>query len=215
MKVYFISGLAADRRVFKNIQLPIEHEAIFLDWIQPLPHESLREYSHRMAEKIDRSEKFAIVGLSMGGMMAVEISNQLSPSRTILISSIPTSSHLPGYYKLGGKLHIHRIIPIAFLKNASVIKRFFTTETESDKQLLKEVIRESDPIFIRWAMEAIVNWKNDQVPPNLIHIHGTKDFLLPMRYTKPTHVIQKAGHMMVMTKGEEISRCLAEVLGTI
>ncbi|MBC7849623.1 MAG: hypothetical protein H7Y31_07800, partial [Chitinophagaceae bacterium] len=55
MKVYFISGLAADRRVFKNIVLPDEHEIVHLDWITPLKGESLREYSQRLSSPIDSS----------------------------------------------------------------------------------------------------------------------------------------------------------------
>ncbi|RYD69520.1 MAG: hypothetical protein EOP53_27030, partial [Sphingobacteriales bacterium] len=65
MKVYFISGLAADCRVFKRIQLPAGFESVYLDWIPPLPNESLQSYAMRMAESIDTNEPFALVGLSM------------------------------------------------------------------------------------------------------------------------------------------------------
>ena len=41
MKIYFISGLAADRRIFKNLRLPDGFEPVYLDWISPLKDESL------------------------------------------------------------------------------------------------------------------------------------------------------------------------------
>jgi len=210
--VYFISGLAADSRVFKNIHLPNGFESIFLEWIPPQKYESLEHYSLRLAEKIDPTEKFILVGLSMGGMIAVEIANHLHPLLTIIISSVPISNHLPFYFRIGRRFYLHHLIPIWLLKNASIAKRLFTTETREDKEILKTIIRESDPGFIRWALFAIMHWNNQTVPVRLIHIHGSRDELLLMRFTKPTHIISKAGHLMVMNRSQEINRIIEELL---
>jgi pimeloyl-ACP methyl ester carboxylesterase len=212
VKVYFISGLAADSRVFKNLRLPEGFEPVYLDWIKPLKDESLRAYSLRLAEKIDTSERFILVGLSMGGMVAVEITNQVHAYLTIIIASIPVSSQLPYYFRIGARLYLHKMIPIGLVKNAAIAKRLFTTETKEDKELLKTIIRESDPEFIKWSLTAILQWENKTIPENLVHIHGSRDEILRMRFTKPTHIISKAGHLMVMNRAEEINRILKEVL---
>jgi pimeloyl-ACP methyl ester carboxylesterase len=212
MKVYFISGLAADSRVFKYIQLPAHCEAVFLEWIKPIKNESLKEYSLRLAEKIDIDEPFSIIGLSMGGMMASEIANRLNPYVTILISSVPSSRHLPFYFKAAGALNLQKAVPISLVKSAAVIKRFFTSETDEDKKMIRQIIKESDNFFIRWAMDAILKWENETLPSSYVHIHGSKDAVLPMRFTKPTHVLSKAGHLMVMTKAKEINKFLEEAL---
>ena len=88
MKVYFISGLAADSRVFKHIQLPSGYQAHYLDWITPLPNESLKGYALRLSEAIDLKEPFVIAGLSMGGMIATEIANIYQPAACILFCSV-------------------------------------------------------------------------------------------------------------------------------
>ncbi len=67
MKVYFISGLAADKRVFKYISLPTGCEAVHLDWITPQKDDTLPSYALRLASAINRDEPFALVGLSFGG----------------------------------------------------------------------------------------------------------------------------------------------------
>jgi pimeloyl-ACP methyl ester carboxylesterase len=215
VKVYFISGLAADSRVFKNIRLPEGFAAVYLDWIPPLKDESLRDYAMRLAEKIDSSERFILIGLSMGGMIAVEIANRLNAFLTVLIASIPLSSQLPYYFRFAARLYLHKMIPIALMKNASVAKRLFTTETKEDKELLKTIIRESDPEFIRWSLTAVLHWRNEVAPEKLIHIHGSRDEILRMKFTKPTHIIAKAGHLMVMNRAEEINRILEQVLRAI
>lgn len=212
VKVYFISGLAADRRIFKNIRLPKGFEPVYLDWIHPEKNESLRAYALRLAEKIDVSEKFVLVGLSMGGMIAVEIANYLHAELTIIISSIPISKQLPPYFRIAAKMYLHHLVTIQLMKVAAIAKRFFTTETKEDKEMLKAIIRESDPAFIKWALHAILSWENEIVPKSFVHIHGNKDEILLFKYTKPTHTITKAGHMMVMNRASEINEILGEVL---
>lgn len=215
MKVYFISGLGADRRVFKNIQLPEGFEVVYLDWIPALTEESLESYALRLGEAIDRSRPFIVVGLSMGGMLATAIARYYKPAATILISSVPSSAHLPGYFKIAAKLRLHKIVPVSFLKSMSVLKRTFTTKTAEDKKLLCQVIRESDPAFIRWAMDAILKWKSEELPASYIHIHGSRDEILPLRYTKPTHIIKGAGHLMVVNQAKEINAILREIFLTL
>lgn len=215
VKVYFISGLGADGRVFRHIQLPEGFEPVFLDWLKPHQNESLKDYAVRLARSINTAEKFVLVGLSMGGMMAIEIAKLYHPVLTILISSISCSAHLPFYFRAASKLRLQKLVPISLLKSGSFIKRFFTTEQSEDKKLLRQIIRDTDPAFIRWAMNAILHWDCKDFSGSHIHIHGSTDLILPMRFTKPTHVIPKAGHMMILTKPMEINRILNQELGRL
>jgi len=212
MKVYFVSGLAADSRVFKYIQLPPNCETVYLEWIKPLSNESLENYALRLSQNINAQEPFALIGLSMGGMMVSEISKKLKPVITILISSVPISNELPFYFKIAGKWRLQKAVPISLVKSAALIKRFFTAETPEDKATIRQIIKESDNEFIRWAMEAVLKWENNEIPSPYIHIHGTRDEVLPLKFTKPTHIIPKAGHLMVMTHKEELNRILSDHL---
>lgn len=210
MNVYFISGLGADKSVFKHIELPEGFTAHHLAWIKPLPNESLHDYALRLAEGIDHSQPFILLGLSMGGMMAVEIAKTYPAQCVILLSSIPVAQDLPKYYHWVGGLR--RIIPIGFFMKASVVKRFFTTETAEDKRMLKAMIRRVDPAFVKWAMGAILKWDCKEAPANVIHIHGTSDGVLPCRFTHPQYKLKGAGHLAVLNRAKEINSILAEVL---
>jgi len=210
--VYFISGLGADERVFKHIILPPGYEAVHLRWIKPEANESLSHYAGRLAAGIDFSKPFSLVGLSMGGMIATDIARTHPPHKLILISSVPLSNALPFYYHIAGKLRLHRLVPISLLKNMSALKRLFTTETSEDKKMLRTMIRHADAGFLRWALGAILSWKNERQPENLVHIHGSADLVLPARYAKPGLIIQGAGHMMVLNRATEINRHIEEAL---
>lgn len=213
-RVYFIAGIAADERVFTHIRLPEGVDMVHLNWIDPLKNESLPDYALRLSERIDHSEPFALVGLSFGGMLATEIAKRCQPVQTVLISSIPLSAHLPKYYRAAAAIRLHKVIPIGVLKMLARSKRLFTTETGNDKKLLWQIIDDSDTKFIRWAIGAILSWKNEVLPSPLMHIHGTRDEVLPLRLTSPTHVIPKGGHLLVMTVSGKVNNLLAEVVGS-
>lgn len=212
INAYFISGLGADERAFRHIRLPAGYRPVHLHWIAPRDKEPLPEYALRMAEYIDPSQPFVLIGLSLGGMVATEIAHHFPPTALILISSIPSSAHLPFYFRAAGATGLHRLVPIRLLQNVSLVKRFFTTETDEDRALLRQMIRESDPAFIRWAVRAILTWEKKEAPMQLFQIHGGRDWLLPRRYTHPQYLLPDAGHLMVLNRPAEINRILEEVL---
>lgn len=212
MNVYFIPGLGADRRVFKNLLLPEGFNPVYVDWIKPMPEESLSSYAHRLYQSFQPNHPYVLVGLSMGGMIASEIARIDPPETLVLISSIPNSQCLPPYYRKAAAINLHRLIPVSLFKSLAVMKRFFTTETPEDKRMLKAMIRAVDPSFIYWALEAILSWKMEEPIPNHIHIHGSGDMLLPIRYIKPTYVIPGGGHLLVMNRAGEVNKILSEVL---
>jgi len=206
VRIYFISGLGADRRVFRNLVFPTDFELMYLDWIVPLPDELLEDYAIRLAAGIDHTTPFYLIGLSMGGMMATEIAKKLNPIHTFLISSVPSYKQIPWYFKLAGKLKLQKMITARLIKQAKFIPtKLLGGKTPEERVLLKTLILDSDPVFMKWALTSILEWKNSDRPENLTHIHGNKDITLPIRYCKPDVIINAAGHFMVYANAEEIS----------
>ena len=60
-KIYFISGLGADKRVFSFLDLSF-CDPVFIEWIPPLKKESLKEYALRLREQI-KDESPVIIGI--------------------------------------------------------------------------------------------------------------------------------------------------------
>ena len=212
MKAYLIGGLAADERVFRHLRFPEHYQRQFLNWIVPLENESLESYAKRMAEQIDTSGKFILVGVSFGGMLATEISRLFPAEKTILIASVPHPSHLPGYFRWMQRARLPKIIPIGMIKKTVMINRLFTAETSEDKEIIREMVRAADARFIRWALTAALEWKGAGENMECIHIHGSKDIVFPIRYTKPSHTVNMGGHLMVMDRANDINKILASLL---
>lgn len=66
-----------------------------------------------------------------------------------------------------------------------------------------------------WAVNEILNWKNEQRPVNLFHIHGTKDRIFPCKKTHADALINDGTHLMVHNRADEISRVVIERLNAI
>lgn len=212
MNVYFISGIGGDSRLFKHIQLPEDFQIRHVDWITPEEKEPLADYAFRLAEQIDTRQPFILVGTSLGGILAVEIAKRFRPVATILISSVPISAQLPGYYNAARMLRLAEFVPASFVKGVSTFKRLFTRETDDDKQLIRQMIKDGDPRFIKWALGAVLEWQNTAIPQPLWHIHGTRDEVFPFRLTRPSHTIPGGGHLLVISHAAEINRILRDIL---
>ena len=213
MNIYLISGLGADTSIFQNLIFGNGLNIHYLDWIPPKTDESLRSYALRMAEPINRSLPFAVIGLSFGGMLATEIASVFHPQVTILISSVPTKQELPWYYRFIGTTRIHRWIPV--FKPKTVPRSFaslFGVESRDDYLFFLQLLRRSDPQFTKWAIDSILNWDRTEIPKGIVRIHGDKDKVLPIGNGKVDYVIRRGGHFMIFNRADQISKILRELL---
>jgi len=212
LKVYFIPGIGADYRLFTHILLPEGYTPSHIHWIDPLDKETLSDYAFRLSGQIDQSEPFILIGLSLGGMMAVEIAKRLDPICTIIVSSIPVKAHLPGYFRLAGRLGLGKLISPSFMKAATRAKHALSMRSAENRRLMYDIIRAGDDHFIRWAIDAVLKWENKELPQRFYHIHGTRDEIFPIGLTTPTHIVKKGDHNFVVSRPEILNQMLKEII---
>jgi pimeloyl-ACP methyl ester carboxylesterase len=212
-KVYFIPGLGADSRSFGFLDLSF-CDGQFVKWIKPHPKEKLSSYAERLFECIN-DEEATIVGLSFGGMLATEIAKGHPQTKVIIIASSKTHLEIPNYLRFWRhfpiyKLHSNRI------KNSAggFVLSILGAKGVEQKKLQLDIMKDSNPAFTRWAMDAIVNWNNTVVPKNIVHIHGSADKLLPHRYVKADYTIKDGEHVMIMDRAQEVSQLLKQLITT-
>ncbi|MET0465192.1 MAG: alpha/beta hydrolase [Chitinophagaceae bacterium] len=210
MKMYFISGLGADRRVFSLLDLSF-CEPVFLDWVTPDPSDTLATYAAKMRALIPE-EAPVIVGLSLGGMLATEIAKADPKVKSILISSNKTSHEFPAYLKMFRYFPVYKWIPGVVMKNMQSLYTYsFGVKDPEQKKILYAIIKDADIPFVRWALGAIMNWNSTVAPSNIVQIHGTGDRLFRAKYIKADYVIDGGSHTMTMDKHAEISVLLKQL----
>lgn len=204
-----LSGLGADKRVFDYLDLN-GFTLIHIEWVKPFENEKIESYARRLLPQI-KTDRPTLIGVSFGGMIAIEIAKQITTDKLILISSAKTKKDIPFRYRLAGNFWVNRLIPAPLYRHANfVVYWLFGVTKKQEKQLLKTIMDEADNNFVDWATNAIVNWDNEELLPNMITIHGTADRVLP--FIKPDHKVENGGHLMVVSKAKEISQILQNIL---
>ncbi|TWR31271.1 alpha/beta hydrolase [Mucilaginibacter pallidiroseus] len=213
-KVFMIPGLGADSRLCKNIILPNGFECILIEWLEPLQTDSLETYSKAIVKQYVIKNEDILIGVSLGGILSVEIAKQLHISKLILISSIKTDSEAPLYFQFFRNLPVYKVIPGGLINHLGVlIKPMFGKMLPNDLALFKSMLSNSSPVFMKWAMSAVLQWRNSTIPPNLYHIIGDKDLVFPHKnIVNPTAVIKGGTHIMVFDRADEINALLADIL---
>lgn len=201
-KIYIFSGLGVDKRVFDHIDFA-GLNVDFVNWIDPLEKESIESYAQRISKNFESNS--ILIRLSFGGMLAVEVSKIIPTKKILLIASAKNKNELPTWFLIAGKLQLNRLVPSSLFKTTNFITNWlFGANTSPEKKLLKNIIKDTDLKFLKWAINQIVNWQNLSVPQNCIHIHGTNDRILPIKNVKADYHISNGGHFMTINKAKEI-----------
>ena len=209
--VYCISGLGADEKVFANLRVD-GYELIHIPWLRPHKNETLVTYAKRMAASF-RHETPVLLGVSFGGMLGIEIARQLPLQKLIIVSSIKSVTELPPWMKVVGKMQLNKFLPVRSYKfTEKVDNNRLGVSNEEEKKMVQAYRKTADSVYINWAINKVVNWKNNWQPDNLIHIHGDQDKMFPIKRIKATHIIKGGTHLMIYNRAKEIGEYLEKVL---
>ncbi|MDX5348142.1 MAG: alpha/beta hydrolase [Hymenobacteraceae bacterium] len=211
-KVYLISGLATDDRVFKHLQLQ-DVEVRYLPWLKPDPDESMEHYAQRMCGFVDTHSLPILIGYSFGGIMAIEMAKQIPTAKVITISSINTLKELPWNLTLVKATAVYKYLPAKpFAKIYPLTYFIFGTETREEEKMLKQIVRDADPDLLNWSVAKMLNWSGETTGSSVYRIHGTHDRVFPYRLTKKAIPIKNGTHLMVISKAKELSAVLNKII---
>ncbi|MCU0451042.1 MAG: alpha/beta hydrolase [Bernardetiaceae bacterium] len=205
--IYLIGGLGADERAFAQLDWG-GRPTVFVPWVAPQPADDLRCYAQRMLAQIP-SVKPTLVGLSFGGMLAVEMGQLADCEQVIVLATAKTWAELPWYIRLAGALRLAHWVPTRWLLRPNpLVYWLFGAGDPGTRQLLAGILRHTDPPLLGWALRQIPRWRNRTLPPRLRHLHGTADRILPHRYVTCQATIAGGGHLFTCTHAAQVSAVL-------
>jgi pimeloyl-ACP methyl ester carboxylesterase len=212
--IYLIPGVGANQDIFKNLELPKNSEVIHLKWVKHKPGESIQAYVKRLVPQIKKDTTPVLIGMSFGGIVAVELAKLVKPAKTILISSIRSKHERPIKFSLMSKLPFHKIIPGGVVARLNFWWSWALGNlTKKDRKMISEMIKEIDIDFNQWAADKAITWENEHVPDNLVQIHGTADTIFPHIYVdEKAYKIKGGTHWMVVNRAKEISQIIKKEL---
>lgn len=231
----FLPGLGADHRLFKyqTAAFPNSYAA---DWIDPLPGESLEQYAVRFAETIRLelnqrpSAPVIVCGLSLGGMIAPYVAHELGAVGYVLLCSICRPQEFPRRYYLDWYFLRHfpplRLVRVFMIQHiakmlllSGLLRWFLPLE---EVKVLHQMTKMPAHRFAGLA-RMMFDWayrRRDGIEPSpfsgpMLHIHGTRDPLLPIRLTNPDICIKGGGHTLSTTHAEQINTLLEQFVAEL
>ncbi|MEO8403856.1 MAG: alpha/beta hydrolase, partial [Chitinophagaceae bacterium] len=114
--------------------------------------------------------------------------------------------------RIVGKLKLNHLLPTKSFKFTERIdNNRLGVSTKEEKEMVRSYRLNADRVYLEWAINEILNWKNQWVPENIIHIHGAKDKIFPATKLKNIHIVKDATHMMVY-RAKEVSDYINNLL---
>jgi pimeloyl-ACP methyl ester carboxylesterase len=212
-KLFLISGLGADERLFKNLDLS-GFEIIPVTWIEAEKKDTLTTYATKLINQFGITAGSSVIGVSLGGMLTVEVAKQVQLQHAIIISSIKSKSEQPWYFRFFRNVPVHKLISGEFLQRVGPLARPLFARITGSKEtpMFFSMLKNSNPRFLEWAMGAALHWNGEPAPGKVHHLIGTADLIFYEKLIKDAIVIPKGDHMMVFARAKEISPIIQNIL---
>jgi pimeloyl-ACP methyl ester carboxylesterase len=209
--IFCISGLGADEKVFTNLSVN-GCKLKYVPWLKPHKKEKIASYAARMAAQISEPSP-VILGVSFGGMIGIEIAKLMDVKKLFIISSIKSVKELPSWMRIVGKMQLNKLLPTKSYKyTEKVDNNRLGVTTDEEREMVRAYRRNADPQYLEWAINEVVNWKNNWQPENIVHIHGDRDKIFPAKKLNGTHIIKEGTHMMIYNRAAEIGEYIGKKL---
>ena len=209
-RLVLVPGLATDARVFHPQSAAFPHLEVPV-WREPRRDESLRDYAARLAAGIRPDGPIVLGGLSIGGMIALEMARHLPVRRVVLIASCrhPRAVNRP----LRAAERITRPWPTAWyrplLPLAPLVVGRGGSIRREDRRLLGRMAQEVPLDIIRWGARALLQWPGvERLSVPVSHIHGGRDWVIPARGVSPDVVVPCGSHVLTLSHPREVNEFL-------
>jgi hypothetical protein len=212
--IYCLPGQGSDRHIFDSIRFPEEFEIKFIEYDVPGPEMTMASYALHLSKRIDTSHTFYLIGVSIGGMLCIELSEIIHPEKTIIISSAKNRHELPLQYRFQRHFPLYQLFSErALYYGALIAQPVVEPDRRKNKETFVRMLRSKNPTYLRRTIIMIINWDRESNSKKIYHIHGTMDHTIPLRNVKnPDFIINHGSHMMTLTRADEISNCIAKIL---
>lgn len=146
--------------------------------------------------------------------MALHVAQLVKPKAVILMGSIRSPHELPKAVR-----GCRRLKPFLLLLPIRCLQLFFIPFAKHRLRCLPAVYGFSryfvlaNPRVIQWSLARVLDW---DVAPQLdcpvFHIHGDRDWILPIRYTRPTKIVAGGSHLLTLSHPNVVNDFIREVI---
>lgn len=212
--IYLLPGQGADRRQFDSLTFDGSYKIKVIEYGTPHDSLNMKSFAKYLSQYIDTTEEFILIGVSLGGMLCIELSELLNPEKTIIISSAKNRNDFPARYTFQKKIAVYKLFPgSVLLAGAKILQPIVEPDRKKNKETFKAMLGAKDSKYMERSVDLIINWERQVNTKKIYQIHGSNDHTLTLRSIKnPDYIIENGSHMMTLTRAKEISSLLNYIL---
>ena len=186
--IHALPGMGADHRMYPAPWLALP-EFLAHDWVQYSGQRSLADIAQSMCVAHGIRDRDILIGSSLGGMVACEITKLRKISKLYLVGSAVRKEEVSA---LLSYLHpLARVAPIDLL-------RFSAGKVPLE---LAQMFSGVDASFIRAMCEAIFQWDGlGSTETKVLRIHGKHDVVIPV--PDQVDLLLDGGHLISITHAQ-------------
>ena len=211
--IFLFPGQGSDSALFQNLRFKRDYQVRNIHYPIPPKNCSMKQYAQMLVTQIDTSEPYIFIGVSMGGMLAVELSELMHPKQVIIVSSAKNRTELPFRYRFQKHVPLYKLFPATLIKlGARCLQAIVEPDRRKFKKEFKRMLLSKDKTYLKRSIHMIVNWERKSNATKLDHIHGTRDHTIPIRNVRAALEVKNGSHMMMLTRTSEVAELINKLL---
>ncbi len=214
MRVFLITGFALDKRAFALLDLPTDKYQL-VDLIPVVKGESLSDYALRLSQSMGVQPGDIVGGVSLGGMLALEMAKTVKVGGIILIASCTHPRYI--------KKRFLTFAPLAPLVPDFLIRQIFlmiptvlkwqNMLTPTGQALLADIMGKFPPSLLKALPPMMRNWSGCNPPDKFRHLHSESDWLInPADGEKGLRIIPGKNHLITVSHPKEVRSFIIETV---
>ena len=205
LNIYAFTGLGTDARIFEYLNVDANIHSI--PWKLPRRRESMESYVKFLLEDVQLQQPYAFVGVSFGGMLAAVATHIFQPKFSVLVASLKSYRELPQWMRYSGALWLPHVLPSRVYKpKMERLNRFLGLKNPAHFQIFKSSYEAQSPLFYKRCIRLICRWRSGyKEGSNLLHIHGDRDTLFPLKKISEPRISVRGGHFIIISAAKQIS----------
>ncbi|MTG97976.1 alpha/beta hydrolase [Myroides albus] len=211
--IFFFPGMTSNSLIFERINIDLDlYEPFYFEWLPIVEEQSLSEYCDRYIELMPQPNP-VLIGVSFGGIIAQEISKKIEVRKTIIISSVRSNKEFPNLYRFARKTKLYKLLPTGKVNFFLKVYQFFLSKKHKERMIMYDkYLPLRSKGYLDWCIDKILNWNQESNLENVIHIHGEKDELFPIKNIENAIVLKGGTHAMILTKYKWFNSHLSNII---
>ncbi|MCC6680797.1 MAG: alpha/beta fold hydrolase [Phycisphaeraceae bacterium] len=191
-----LPGMGADARMYDALVAQLDWPVMCVNWSAWSGERTILQVARRIMAEQGVTENDVLVGSSLGGMIALEIAQQVRPRAVVLLGSALKANEVSLVLRVLARFS--SMVPWGLARNIAA----------GGDALLLRMFHDADPRFIRVMSAYLPHWPGYQGKDQLIvRFHGRRDRLIKCPKCD-CHVFEDAGHMLAMSHPAPIAIAL-------